>query len=181
MRPLEQKPLEFINSCNCAFDPTMLSAAMLWYSPGTLKSPRKVFMHGQYPAVSIYDEKIHVHRLIARYVTGLLPDKTVVHHRDHDKLNAMWANLEISDASVHASLHNKGKTLSHAHRQKIGEAGRKRAGIRMKRKYNIPAEDLQRMLDDGMSISAIAREYGCDWTVVKQRIRENTPATIEIL
>ena len=45
--------------------------------------------------------------------------------------------------------------------------------IQVQNKYNIPPDELKCFLDDGMSINSIAKHYGCDWSVIKQRIHEN--------
>lgn len=174
MKPKIQKPLIFINSCNCVCDERLLSSAMIWFSEDTLKSPRKIFMHGLYPAVSIYDKKIHVHRLIGLYLfRDRLAEGMVIHHKDHDRLNASPDNLQLMSNVVHAAHHNKGKTLTDEHKAKIASANRKRKGIKMKRKYNIDAQELRSHLASGKSINAIAKIYGCDWSVVNNRIHEN--------
>lgn len=182
MRPKTQKPLVFINECGCIFDEEMLSKAMLWFSGGTLKSPRKIYLHGLYPAISICDmmdsssiyKKIHVHRLIGLYIyRHRLVDGLVVHHRDRNRLNAMPENLQLMSQTIHASHHNKGKKLTSEHKAKIGKANKRRRGMRMKRKYSIPRGELKNHLSNGLSISAIARIYGCCWDVVKSRITEN--------
>ena len=85
-----QKKIEFINSCNCIVDYEMLKKAMLWYSSKPLYSQRAIFMHGNYPAVSIYDEKIHIHRLLMMYkLQSDIDTNYYVHHIDgnhNDKL-----------------------------------------------------------------------------------------------
>lgn len=173
MRPKIQQPLNFNNKCNCIVDYELLEKAMLWYSGGTLKSDKVIYMHGSYPAVSIYHEKIHVHRLLAIYKNKSAIAKEIhAHHKDGDKLNASIDNIELVHGALHLSQHNKGRVLSKEHKAKIAEAGKKRVGIKLKRKYIIPDEDLSNFLKEGWSIRKIAIHYGCDWSVVKQRINE---------
>jgi len=57
--PKKQERLIFDNSCNCLFDKGVLEKAMLWWSEERiLKKNRKIYMHGNYPAVSIFNEKL---------------------------------------------------------------------------------------------------------------------------
>lgn len=47
-------------------------------------------MFGNYPAVTIFKEKIHIHRLLMMYWNGIrkLDKNTYVHHINENKLNA---------------------------------------------------------------------------------------------
>lgn len=167
-----QKKIEFINSCNCIVDYEMLKNAMLWYSSKPLYSQRAIFMHGNYPAVSIYDEKIHIHRLLMMYkLQSDIDTNYYVHHIDGNKLNADINNLELMDSKKHQSYHNKGKKLTKEHRKKISEANKKRKGIKIKKRVNMP--NLKEYIKQGLSINKIAKIYGCDWSTVKQRIYQN--------
>ena len=175
MKPLKQNKIKFINKCNCLVDYTLLEDAMVWYSgSNTLMSTRVIYMHGVYPAVSIYNEKIHVHRIIAMF-----KEKTKIvssihaHHKDGNKLNASYDNIELISANSHLSHHNKGRKFTEEHKKKISNANRKRAGMKLKRKYNIPISEISKMINEGLSIRKIAIHYGCDWSVIKLRINEN--------
>lgn len=103
-----------------------------------------------------------------------------VHHINGDKLDASKSNLTILIANQHLSNHNKGKTFTEVHRSKIAKVNQKRKGMKMKRKYNIDPKELKQHLENGMSISKIARIYNCDWTVIKQRIYENPELREEV-
>ncbi|MGX0516618.1 YopX family protein [Staphylococcus hominis] len=94
-------------------------------------------------------------------------------HINGDKLDASKSNLTVLKANQHLSDHNKGKSLTKSHRSKIAKANHKRNGMKMKRKYDIDSNELKQHLENGLSISKIARIYNCDWTVIKQRINEN--------
>jgi len=174
MRPKTQKKIRFINDCGCLVNEALLERAMLWYAYDNLKSPRKIFMHGKYPAVAIYRKKLHVHRLIGMYLyRDYIACQIVVHHIDGDRFNCLASNLELMSSKMHGSHHNKGKKLSDEHKRKISEANKKRKGIKMRRKYKIPLDELRVFMREGKSISAIARHYGCGWDVIKQRIYES--------
>lgn len=170
----EQKPIIIKNQCNAIFDEEELKRAILWYSDRPVSRIKTVYMYGQYPAVSIYFQKIHIHRLLMMYwLQRDLNRDEYIHHKDGNKLNATKENLELIDASIHQSLHNKGRILSKEHKRKIAEANRKRKGTRKKKRVNISLNELKEFLGMGWSINKIAQYYGCDWTTVKNRIYEN--------
>ena len=170
----EQKPIIIKNQCNAIFDEEELKKAIIWYSERPVSRIKTVYIHGKYPAVSIYFQKIHIHRLLMMYWFQRDLDRNeYIHHKDGNRLNATKENLELIDASIHQSLHNKGKILSKEHRRKIVEANRKRKGVKMKKRVNIPLNELKEFLGKGWSINKIAKYYGCDWSTVKNRIYDN--------
>jgi len=173
VKPNKQVKIDFINDCGCVVDFDVLEKAMIWFSSGNLKSPRKIYMHAKYPCVSIFDKKIHVHRLIGLYLwEDSIVDGMIVHHKDHDKLNSTISNLDVISNAIHGSHHNKGKSISEEHKRKISDAGKKRKGMKMKKMYNIPEDQLLGHIKNGLSISKISRIYGCSWSVVKSRIND---------
>lgn len=175
MRPLSQQRLEFINKCNCIVDYELLEKAMIWLSTSTLKKKRVIYLHAKYPCVSIYDRKIHIHRLLKSYqLKRSLKREEYVHHKDENKLNAMLSNLEIQPMSDHQSLHNSGKVLSSAHRFKISEANRKRKGVNTKKRTDITIEGINEMLNKGLNISDISKHFNCGWSTIKKIIHEKT-------
>lgn len=61
MKPKVQSPIKLINNCGA--------------------------MNGKYPAVSIYKEKVHIHRLLMMYKHKTkFPTNIHIHHKDGDKL-----------------------------------------------------------------------------------------------
>lgn len=167
-----QKEINFINSCNCRVDYELLKRAMLWYSQKPLYSQHSIFMHSKYPAVSIYDEKIHIHRLLMMYkLQSDIDANFYVHHIDGNKLNADINNLELIDSKKHQSYHNKEKKLTKEHRKKIAEANKKRKGIKIKKRVDMP--QLNEYIKQGLSINQIAQIYGCSWNTVNRRIYED--------
>lgn len=108
---------------------------MLWYSLKPLRKFRKIYLLGEYPAVGIYKEKFHVHRLLMMYWEDRsLKRDEYVHHKDENKLNTLRTNLEIVPESEHQSFHNKGRIFSPSHRAKIGKANTLRRGAEQKKK-----------------------------------------------
>lgn len=109
-----QKPIWFVNKAEVIVDKGLLEMAMLWWADYFYGKPiagRKViFLHGKYPGVAIFKDKIHVHRLIYCYITKkVLRTGQHVHHKDGNKLNSILDNLELLDASFHQSITNKGR------------------------------------------------------------------------
>ena len=178
MKPKMQKDITFINDCNCIVDFELLKNAILWYQSDNTKSIKHIYMHGNYPAITIYKEKIHIHRLIKSYIEQRKLDKTeFVHHKDGNKLNANIDNLEIIKDYKHQSLHNKGKILTNEHKEKISKANHKRLGMKMKK--HVEMKELPKLLKQKWSINKIAKFYKCDWSTVKNRIYEN-PDLLEV-
>lgn len=168
------KGISLTNTCECLVDENELTRAILWYSNNRLSSTKKIFMYGNYPAVSIAKEKLHVHRLLMMYwEQRKLSPKEYVHHIDENKLNAQKNNLKILYVSDHQSHHNKGKSISDNHRRLISEANRKRKGLKHRKRVDIPINELKHLLASGNSINSIAKRYKCDWTTIKARIIDN--------
>lgn len=175
----EKKDIVFINDCNAIFDDKILRNAIFWYSEKPVCRIKHIYIHAKYPTISIYDKKIQIHRLLKMYQLGVdLDFNQHVHHKDGNKLNAMLDNLEVVEAKIHQSLHNKGKVLSKEHREKISLANKKRKGIKMKKRVDM--DNLNELLAKGYSINKISKIYGCDWSTVKNRINE-TPDLLESL
>ena len=169
-----QKDIKFKNECGCIVDYQMLKEAILWYQSKPTASNKKIYLHGNYPAVSIHNKKIHVHRLIMMYfLKRKLKSNEHIHHKNHNKFDARIENLELLDASKHLSNHNSGRKFSKEHRKKIAYANKKRRGIKIKKRVNIDIEDLKEKIKNGWSINKIAKFYNCDWSTVKNRIFEN--------
>jgi len=172
MKVNHQKTIELRNNCGALLEEGDLIKAILWYSNKPVCRLKTIYIHGRYPCVSIYFKKIHIHRLLFIYWMKEDIDRyTYVHHKNGNRLDARRANLELMDASSHQSLHNKGKKLSKDHRRKIGDANKKRKGMKMKKRVSIP--ELGSLLKKGWTINRISKRYGCDWSTVKARIIEN--------
>lgn len=175
MNPINQKKIEFDNSCNCIVDLGELEKAMLHFkTTPTIKSKRRIYMHGFYPAVTLNGKKIHVHRLLKMYWSKRkLKTSEHVDHINGNKLDARANNLRILSDKQHISMHNIGKKLSCLTRSKISEANRKRKGIKLKKRVDVCLVTLKKMLLKGCSINSIAKRFSCDWTTIRSRINEN--------
>lgn len=174
MKINSQHPVVFENACNAIYSEEDLVNAALWYSTKPICRHKKVSMHGGYPCVSLYETKIHIHRLLMMYwLNSEIPDGLQVHHIDGNKLNASKENLTLLPSGVHQSHHNSGKTLSTEHRQKISDRNRERRGIRHKpKKPDITPENIYKMRFSGMSFNQISKAVRLDWGCVKQRYED---------
>ena len=133
--PKKQLKITFDNNCNAKFNEVDLRRAIRWYSNKPVFKFKKVFISGKYPAVSIYDRKIHIHRLLMMYwLKRDLASWEYVHHKDEDRLNSFKENLEVIPASEHQSNHNKGVPKSESFKRQISKANENRKGMKYKKK-----------------------------------------------
>lgn len=160
----------FKNDCNAIFDEQELRDAICWYSDKPVCKVKHIYMFGKYPAISIYDKKIHIHRLLKMYWLGTDIDKNFyVHHKNGNKLDSSLENLELVNKIEHQRLHNKNKIISEKQRKIISEANKKRKGMKLK-KIIIP--NLKQLLDKGYSINEIAKKYNLSWSSVKAKVNK---------
>lgn len=165
-----QKKIEFINDCGAIVDYCELENAIIWYAKAPVSHIKHIYMHGDYPAISIHKDKIHIHRLLIIYWLGCtLPSNYFVHHIDGNKLNAEKNNLSVMFASTHQSQHNKGKTLSDNHRKRISENNHRRKGKRRNYTKSISAKQVYDLKKQGYSFNKISKILNLDWSCVKQR------------
>ncbi len=114
---------QFVNEAKAMFNATDLREAIHWYAQRGVAPTKKVFMYGRYPAVNIYDKKIHIHRLLMMfYEERDLERGEYVHHIDGNPLNALPQNLEIQSASQHQSQANKGIPHTTEHKKNAANA-----------------------------------------------------------
>ena len=126
----EQKQIELVNLCNALYEQDEVVAAILYMADlygRPVQRLKRVFMYGNYPAVSIYGDKIHLHRLLGIYWwrddDGEF-DAKYVHHKNHNKLDARRHNLELLDVFTHQSYHTKGRIFTEEHKRKISEVAK---------------------------------------------------------
>lgn len=121
-----QRPIVIEKTCHVWIDRPDVAAAIAWYAKKPVCRIKKVFMHGRYAAVSIHEEKIHVHRLLMMWkLRRKLGRAEYVHHKDENRLNNHLSNLELMAESDHQSHHNKGKFVSAETRSKLTETNKK--------------------------------------------------------
>lgn len=114
-----QEKIDFSNECECLVDYSELEKAILWYQKKPSLRRKKIYLHGHYPAVSIHNEKIHIHRLLMQYwLKTRIPFEYSVHHLNENKLDARKENLSLILNKAHNRKHNKGRIFSESHRRK---------------------------------------------------------------
>jgi len=170
----KQKEIEFINDCNAIVDYNILAQAIYWYSSRPTVKIKHIYLHGKYPAVSIYKEKIHIHRIIGSYINKRKLDKNeYIHHKDENKFNCSIDNIFLMQASEHQSFHNKGKVISEKQREAIIRSNKMRKNIRKAfHRPSISYEKVKDLLDKGYTINKIANELSVAWTTIKARVKD---------
>lgn len=169
-----QKAIKFKNICNCKVDYKELEKAILWYAENPVQSIKKIYMHGNYPAVSVGKEKVHIHRLLMSYwLNTELPTYFYVHHINENKLDARKENLTIVFMTTHQSEHNKGKIISEKQKEAIRINNHKRLGTKRNfTRKDISYKKIWNLYQKGYSINKISRELNYDWQQVKDRLNE---------
>ncbi len=171
----QKLPILFDHKTQALFCGDDLQEAMLLKADGKpMQQVKVIFLYGRYPAVSIGGKKIHIHRLLGEYYAcrELFPCE-IVHHINGNCCDARRGNLKIMWAGEHATLHLTGRKLTPAQCQVIAERNRSREGIPRKKKLNIPRRAIEQLRSDGLSINAIAKHFGCDWSSIKSRTTDN--------
>ena len=96
-----------------------------------------------------------------------------IHHIDGNLFNSLPENLMEIDISSHAYLHNKGKTLTTEHKKMISINNKKRHGVKIKKRIKVDLLGLYIMLNSKISINKIAKNFNCNWSTIRSRIKEN--------
>lgn len=128
----EQKTIELVNACGATYHESEVVAALAWLAAlygKPVQRLKRVFLYGKYPAISIYGDKIHLHRAIGMSLwrdTDFEFDVKYVHHKNHNKMDARSENLELIGVSDHQSHHTKGRIFTEEHKRKISEGNRSR-------------------------------------------------------
>ncbi len=180
----KQQKISFINDCNAIVDYGDLEKAIWWYAKSPVAQLKHIYMHGKYPAVSIRDRKIHIHRLLMMYwLNADLPSNYFVHHIDGNRLNSSKENLSIVFSSTHQKFHNQGKVISDAQKQRIIEFNHSQKGKRRNYKKSISAKEVYDLKKQGYSFNKISEILKLDWGCVKQRYNDfiyDNPELLEV-
>lgn len=170
----KQKKINFINDCSAIVDYDELEKAILWYSNKPTISKKHIYMHGQYPAVSIGKEKIHIHRLLMMFwLNTIIPTEFSVHHIDENRLNATKKNLSVMLNSTHNSSHNKDKEITPKMMERLLKMNHNRKNTKQPYHRNdVSVAEVKRLLDMGYSKNRIAKELNCDWSTINAREKD---------
>lgn len=164
-----QKDIRLINNCDAIYDEDLLKKAILWYSATPVQQSKKIFLYGNYAAVSIGRDKIHVHRLIGLYLIGRRRCNNHFHHINSNKMDNRSVNIACVEPQIHISRHNKGrKPSTNAIRQTIA-ANHRRKGYRTNpHRGDVTPEQVYKMRIAGFSFNQISLYFRLDWGRVKQ-------------
>ena len=169
-----QRPIKIINDCGALIDDADVASAILWASKIYTPTIHHVYLHGNYAAVTVNREKVHVHRLLMEWqMQQKLPRGMYVHHLNENKLDDRLSNLAIMVGKYHTSHHMKGVTFSDDHRAKIAQANHARIGIKIKKHCDIPTVEIIKAYGNGQSINSLAKQYHVDWSTIRARLDEN--------
>ena len=164
---------KLINTCGAIYDPCLLTKAIIWYSGGPIHRNKKVFKHGNYAAVSIGKEKIHIHRLIGLYLNKLHICDKHFHHINGNKMDNRAENIECIDPHIHLSMHNKGRKPTCNAIIKTIESNHRRKGVRKKPyRSDVTPKQVYEMVVSGLSFNKISTYLRLDWGCVKQRYKD---------
>lgn len=169
-----QKNIVFYNPLGVIVDYELLKKAIIWKQEKPTASKKKIYLHGKYPAVSIHNQKHHIHRLIYSFYSGKeLKPHEHVHHINSNKMDARIDNLTLMTSSEHLSMENKGKILSDNHKNLISLANKRRIGIKMKKhRSDVDYRSVWNLHKTGYSINYIAKYLATDWTTIKNRLND---------
>ena len=154
----------FKNECNCIVDENLLAKAVDAYCRRRniyCKSEYRITLRLGYPQVVINRNHVYVHDLIVMILYHSRPNY-VVHHIDFNKLNDSVENLAYISHSRHSKIH------SNLYWEKV-----RRENIKVKRsvqRKDISNDEIQKMLNDGISVKEIARHFNCHHNTIYQRI-----------
>lgn len=165
-----QRSIKFINDCGAIVDTSLLEQAMLWYADTPMRSIKHIFKYGCYAAVSIFKEKIHVHRLIGLFISKSKDCTDHFHHRNGNKMDNRVDNIERISPSEHISKHQKGRKISASQREGIIRFNHTRKGTRKKtHRPDVTSRMVYDMRSQGLSFNQISLKLNMDWGCVKQR------------
>ena len=117
-----QRKIQFHNDCGALVNYEELEKAVLWYAPHPVASNKHIYKYGEYPAVSIGKQKVHIHRLLMMYWCGyIFPSDIYVHHIDENKQNNSIYNLELINHKTHSHNHKIVEINFNKPRKKVGQ------------------------------------------------------------
>lgn len=122
-----QRLIRFDNQAGATFNSPDLAGAIMQKANGKpVRSIKRVFTYGRYPAVSVFGRKYHIHRLLAEFYYRPLKRLESVHHKDGNRLNSAYDNLEIIDQADHVRhhLHKAANILDQALNEDAKEQGK---------------------------------------------------------
>ena len=121
--------------------------------------------HDGYKTVGLYNNGFHkrikVHRLVANAFLEKDPNRSCINHKDGNKANNNYMNLEWCTPKENSTHAYKNGLLQYGNPQRIGT--RKKA-----RFSDNDVQKIKELYDSGMSQRTIGHLMGCDHSVVSE-------------
>ena len=93
----------------------------------------------------------------------------MIHHKDHNKLNALPNNLEYLSNKAHTKLHHTGVDF----RSEDGKWKGVNSAREKKYRKEITKEEIEKMISQGKTKYEIARYFNCGVNTVYRRLGYN--------
>ena len=161
--------MKFNNSCNCIYDEEVLTDAIKLECERRnyqLKEEYKIYLHNGYPSISIGHDKVRIHVIIGKLLYKFVEKGFVIHHKDHNKLNALPNNLEYISNKAHTKLHMSGNDF----RTEKGKWNGINSAKEKRYKNEIKKEEIEEMLSQGKTKYEIARYFNCGVNTIYRRL-----------
>lgn len=161
--------MEFINDCNCIFDEEILFKAIDLECRNRncyRHDEYKIYLHNDYPCISLGHDKVRVHILIGKLLYGKIRKGYVIHHKDFNKLNALPDNLMYMSNSEHTKLHHTGVDF----RSEDGKWKSINSAKEKRYKKQITKEEIEKMIAEGKNKTEIAKHFQCGINTIYRRL-----------
>ena len=161
--------IKFDNACGCIFDEEVLFNAIDLECRNRncyRQDEYRIYLHNDYPCISLGHDKVRIHILIGKLIFGNIRKGYVIHHKDHNKLNALQSNLEYISNSAHTKLHHKGEDFrSEEGKQRSINSAREKTY-----KKEITKAEIESMLLQGKTKTEIAKHFQCGVNTIYRRL-----------
>ena len=161
--------IKFDNACGCIFDEEVLFNAIDLECRNRncyRQDEYRIYLHNDYPCISLGHDKVRIHILIGKLIYGNIRKGYVMHHKDHNKRNALPSNLEYISNSAHTKLHHKGEDFR-------SEEGKKKSINSAREKIykkEITKAEIESMLLQGKTKTEIAKHFQCGVNTIYRRL-----------
>ena len=164
-----QEAIKFENTCGCIFDEEVLFNAIDLECKNRncyRQSEYRIYLHGDYPCISLGHDKVRIHILVGKLIYGNIRKGYVIHHKDHNKLNALPSNLEYLSCNAHTKLHMTG----HDFRSEEGKWKGINSAREKQYKKEITRAEIEEMMSQGKSKNEIAKHFQCGINTIYRRL-----------
>lgn len=163
------QPIKFNNDCGCTYDyETLFNAIDLECKNRNCyrQDEYKIYLCNGYPTISLGHDKVRIHVIIGKLLYGRIRKGYVIHHKDHNKLNALPNNLEYISNFAHTKIHMTGNDF----RSEQGKWNSVNSAKEKRYKKQITKEEIEEMLSQGKSKVEIAKHFQCGINTIYRRL-----------